>query len=263
MLFRATLLLCLALIACGCNHESDRASSSSLDSSMEQQQNDSRIPSSIAASPNSLNTGMTQKTIDSKANDKLIPITDAEQVVAVTTHDWGLMPTTSPEACSSGKNKLVVAVWADGTVVWSKNRTAGGAPYLTGKIEPASYSSLIQRMDRDGYFSSESLSQAKFGPDSQFTSMLIKNKNQKLEMQSWHELYERSGKIVCTSRGATALKGKRLASLSTDKIEYVHYRLAWAELRLMINQLLPANGESVDGDIQMKRGTMSWKPRSK
>ena len=185
---------------------------------------------------------------------ELIPISAAEQVVAVTTHDWGLG--------SGGKTKLVVAVWADGTVVWSKNPVAGGAPYLTGKTEPTACSELLNRLDRDGYFSTESLTHARFGPDSQFTSIFTNNKDQKLKMQSWHELYELSGKIVCTSGGATALKGERLALLANDEKEYIHYRLAWAELRLMINQLIPENGKSTNGDLHMKRGIISWDPKA-
>ena len=82
-------------------------------------------------------------------------------------------------------------------------------------------------------------------------------------MQSWHELFELSGKIVCTSGGSTGLKGNRLESLANDTKEYVHYRLAWAELRLMINQLIPTTGQTTNGDIQMDRGIMSWKPNSK
>ena len=189
------------------------------------------------------------------SKDELIPISSAEQVVTVTTHDWG--------RASDGQPKLVVAVWSDGVIVWSKNRIAGGAPYLRGKIEPTSCSTLLKRLDHDGYFANESLSQTHFGPDSQFTSILIKNENKKIEMQSWHELFELSGKIVCTSSGATGLKGKRLESLANATKEYVHYRLAWAELRLMINQLLPTTGQTTNGDIHMEHGIMSWKPNSK
>ncbi len=184
-------------------------------------------------------------------DDELIPISDAEQAIAVTTHDLGL--------ASDGNAKLVVAVWTDGTIVWSENRIVGGAPHLLGKIEPTSCSKLLERLDRDGYFDNETLSHAQFGPDSEFTSVLIKNKNQKLDMRSWHELYESSGKIVCTSGSAEALVGKRLASLAEDEKEYVHYRLAWAELRLMINQLIPSNGKSTTGELHMEHGKMSWK----
>ena len=182
-------------------------------------------------------------------NDELVAITDAEQVVAVTTHDWGLG--------SDGKAKLIVAVWADGSVIWSENRTDGGAPYLTGKIEPESCPKLLKRLELDGYFSNESLRHARFGPDARFTSILIKNKNQELKMASWHELYN-----VCTSAGITSFKGTRLESLGDDKKEYLHYRLAWAELRLMINHLIPLNGQSTNGDIHMEHGIISWAPHS-
>ena len=188
-------------------------------------------------------------------NDEFIPITDAEQIVAVTTHDWGL--------ASDGKTKLVVAVWDDGNIVWSKNRIAGGAPYYSGKIEPTSCLKLLERLDHDGYFSNESFSHGQFGPDSEFTSILIKTKEQKLAMQSWHELFESSGKAVCTSGGVTPLEGKRLASLGNDEKQYVHYRLAWAELRLMINQLIPANGQPTDGAIHMEHGKLSWNLNTK
>ena len=185
-----------------------------------------------------------------RSNDELIPITDAEQVIAVTTHDWGL--------ASDGEAKLIVAVWDDGNIVWSKNRIVGGAPYLLGKIESTSCSKLLKRLDHDGYFSNETFTHAQFGPDSKFTSILIKNKKQKLEMKSWHELFELSEKIVCTSGGASSIEDNRLASLLDDEKQYVHYRLAWAELRLMISQLIPSNGKQTGGDIQMEHGKISW-----
>ena len=186
--------------------------------------------------------------------ENLIPISNAEAVIAVSSEDHGLR--------SDGTPKLIVAIWADGRVVWSKNPIQGGAPYLTGTIDRSKFTAFFNRVETDGYFSTKSLEQSKFGPDSSFTSILLKNKESKLEMGSWHETFESSGKIVCTSTGATRLTGKRLDILSRDKPEYIHYRLAWAELRLMISQLIPTDGKSTSGDIHMDSGAVAWRPQT-
>ena len=183
---------------------------------------------------------------------KLVPITEADQVIAITTHDSGL--------ASNGQPKLIVAAWPDGNIIWSENKIKGGAPYSSAKIDKTMFTELVDRLNRDGYFSTESLSHAQLGPDSEFTSVYIKNDKQKLKMQSWHELFESSGKAVCTSAGVEKLEGTRLDMLAADEIEYVHYRLAWAELRLAVAQLIPDSSKPAKGDIHMEHGIMSWNP---
>jgi len=67
------------------------------------------------------------------------PITKADNVLAVYIQDsrWG-----------AGPNRLVVAVWHDGFVVWSENRTAGGAPYRSGRVSPEKVAAVLAQMKR-------------------------------------------------------------------------------------------------------------------
>ena len=47
---------------------------------------------------------------------------------------------------------IITCIWADGHVVWSQDRTKGGAPYFTGRIEPKRLSEFIASLDSKGLF---------------------------------------------------------------------------------------------------------------
>ena len=184
--------------------------------------------------------------------DDLVPITNADSVIAILAEDYGLR--------ANGGPKLISAIWPDGQMIWSENPVLGGEPYFSGTITPGEFVRVFKRIESDGYFSIESLKHDRVGPDSKFTSIVLKNKESKLRMTSWHEVFESNGKTVCTSGGVRPLRGKRLEPLANDKLEYVHYRLAWAELRLMISQLTPSDSKTIKGEIHSESGVYSWNP---
>src|SRR6266446_2223171 len=129
------------------------------------------------------------------------PVTNADTIIAVYTEDWGL--------ASSGEPKLVLAIWADGHTVWSEDRVHGGAPYRSGQIDRKKLSSLLGRFEREGVFTDKKLSRVNRGPDWRFTAILLKSGKKRLKMQSWHELFEATGKLMATDHGLEML-GDRL-----------------------------------------------------
>jgi hypothetical protein len=179
------------------------------------------------------------------------PITDADKVLALYTEDHGLR--------SAGKPQLILAVWGDGRVLWSEDRLRGGAPYRVGQIAPRRLTSLLSRLERDGFFADPKLSRSHFGPDAQFTTILVKSGKKQLKMQSWHELFEAGGKVVATKAGLVALEGRsRLAVLRKEPADYLHFRLAWSELRDSTSGLILSESKPIKGKLLMEAGRLSW-----
>ncbi len=180
------------------------------------------------------------------------PISRASVVLAVYAEDWGL--------ATSGAPGLISVVWGDGYAIWSENQIDGGPPFYTGDVSPARLGAFLARLSNDGLFSDARLSQANFGPDSRFTSLLIRTGGKELHMQSWHEWAEHDGRAIATRSGIEALDGRaRLSVLKVQAADYLYYRAVWAELRSSIQGLLPAQGQPGSGEVVMLRGVMSWK----
>ena len=179
-------------------------------------------------------------------------ITDAESVVAVYTND---------SALGVEDPRLILSVWGDGTIVWSQDRLKGGGPYFESKIAPADVSAMLKRFDAIGVFDVPRLGQANFGPDSEFTTILVRTEGKVLQMDSWHELYESNGKVIAADRGLTGLEKKKLLqSLAEQPAEYLHYRLTWLQLRLDTANLIPTAGSKAVGVPKMLHGKLSWQP---
>lgn len=179
------------------------------------------------------------------------PITKADSVGAIYVEDAGLASTGT---------KLVLAAWADGHAVWSGKEEQCGPPYLAGKAEPGRLSAFLSRAAADGIFRDESLSQVHFGPDSKFTAIFLKSGTRQLLLRSWHELYERGGRVVAKAGGLTPLEGSdRLAVLRREPPEYLYYRMVWSELRSRAFSLLPPNGRPVTGAVAVVGGVLSWR----
>src|SRR5207302_434840 len=72
------------------------------------------------------------------------PIEKADTVIAIYSQDWGL--------ASAGNPTIILAIWPDGRVVWSKDRLCGGSPYFTGQVDPEVVETLVSRFEKDGLF---------------------------------------------------------------------------------------------------------------
>jgi len=179
------------------------------------------------------------------------PITGADSVVAVYTQDWGRV--------SAGPLHIIVVAWPDGHVVWSEDRIRGGPPYLAGQVPPARVTAVLERVERDGVFHDKRLAQACFGPDSQFTTILVKKATRQLQMDSWHELAEAGGGVVAHSCALTPLSNeRRLEMVRKESPEYLYYRVVWGELRSLASSLIPSGSHPVAGHVLMKAGIMTW-----
>jgi hypothetical protein len=180
-------------------------------------------------------------------------LTDADTVVAVLAQDWGL---ESPQ-----RARLILAAWPDGYVVWSQDRIAGGPPYLAGKVAPGLLSAGLERAARDGVFADKSLGNPCFGPDSKFTTILLRHSGKQLRMDSWHEGSEHSGKLFARSCALTPLSEPRLEAMRKEPPLYLYYRLVWSELRAFASSLIPVASRPVEGELIMGPGAIAWVER--
>ena len=180
------------------------------------------------------------------------PITEADSVFTIYSEDWGL--------ASAGQSKLVVSIWGDGSIVWSGDQVNGGAPYSEANVDPKVVSEAFKRITEKGVFDVPKLNRVNFGPDSKFTAILFRCGGRELKMASWHEVYEANGKSIARSSGVTALNGQKLLpALADESVEYLHYRMAWLELRLAATQLIPKAGKASQGVSLMRAGKLSWR----
>lgn len=180
------------------------------------------------------------------------PIEEADSVLAIYPEDWGRVSPTRVPA-------IILAIWPDGHVVWSKDRINGGAPYFTGHVDPEKVTTLLSGLEHDGLFADKKLNNAHFGPDSNFTTLLVKSGKKDVKMQSWHERSEANGKAIADSHGASGLNGqRRLDVLRKEPADYLHYRLVWSETRGKLTDLIPNVGTPVSGKTVMKDGSLVW-----
>jgi hypothetical protein len=179
------------------------------------------------------------------------PITQAATVLAIYREDWGLS--------SHGTPGIILVAWADGHVVWSRDRLRGGPPYYERNVDPNTITTALSRFQRDGLFASGKLSRSNFGPDSKFTTILLRSGKKQLKMQSWHELAEARGAVVTSAGIMSSQYGRtRVEALAREPAEYLHFRLIWSETRRSLDELIPANGNQTPGGPLMRAGILSW-----
>ena len=80
-----------------------------------------------------------------------------------------------------------------------------------------------------------------------------------MEMQSWHELYEASGKVVAKDAGLEALNGRRRINvLHKESAEYLAFRLLWSETRGKLIDLIPNESQPSAGKLVRTGRAVSW-----
>ena len=80
-------------------------------------------------------------------------------------------------------------------------------------------------------------------------------------MQSWHELFEASGKLIATNHGVAALEGRRrLDVLRMEPADYLYFRFVWNETRGRLVDLVPNDGKPSNGKLVRDGNAISWQP---
>lgn len=180
-------------------------------------------------------------------------ITEAENVLAIYNYAISFIGPHPPQ--------LIVGIWGDGTIVWSKDKVQGGKPYYTAQLNPKDVAAVLKKIDEMGAFEVPSLETSHFGPDAIYTTILVRTNGKQLWMASWHELGESNGKAVGTDHGLEALGDrKRLPVLAKQSAEFLHFRLTWLELRVLAENLIPKDGKKIAGNGTMINDKLYWQP---
>ena len=170
-----------------------------------------------------------------------------QPALSIYTSDWGLGSTNiGPQ--------IIAALWTDGRIVWSsKSLIEGGRPLKQGKFPPEKLRALLDNLDGKGVFKNKALNQAKFGPDSQFTSISINDGKRRLKMESWHELFEINTNLVATAHGIEVLGSRsRERVMNEQPADYKAYIATWSEIRQAVSELIPKEGQPFEGEVKIK-----------
>lgn len=185
---------------------------------------------------------------------RLRRINKSELVCLVYTSQWRIRP---------HRDGLILGVWTDGTIVWSLDDLRGGPPYFQSKIDPDRFRKLREKLRAEGALTDRSLSTTYGSPFESFmpctddTRIILYDGDESLDMQSWHEFEEAAGRIA-TSRESLDPAVAKWNVLFDEPKEYLRFRLAWSEIRLGLQRLIPKDGDQVDGSLLFSHGPVAW-----
>ena len=164
-------------------------------------------------------------------------------VAAVYTQGWWSKGSEigNPDAI---RPRVIVALWADGRIVWSDNSIEGGPPYREATLEPARVEELLKNLEERDVFADPGLSsRLYFGPDSTWSAIVVLHDGKYLNMQSWHELFEQRPNLVGTAQGITSLgQRSREEVLADQPEEYREFRRVWSVVKEALLALIPGEG---------------------
>ena len=142
-----------------------------------------------------------------------------------------------------GQIVIVVAVWEDGSIIWSEDLTEGGPPYRQSRIDPAQVKETLSALSQrralgDSSATTPYLAYIGFGAD--WIEIRVAYRACRLRMASWHELFEQNPGLVGTHDGIEALDGRdRRAVLAAQPESYRRFRRAWTDIRASLLSLIP------------------------
>jgi hypothetical protein len=151
-----------------------------------------------------------------------------------------------------GAGDVLAEVWADGSIVWSKDQKDGGPPYLTAKIAPAKTTAFLAKLEKDGVFKQKPEDLCHLGPDATYHRIVLIHGKQNVILESWHELAERDPETVATSTGIHYQVGKaeREKLVNGDEPSYKAFRKLWKEIRDFTTGLIPKEGKPFEGKLK-------------
>ena len=109
-----------------------------------------------------------------------IPITKSDKVIAITAENFGLGARET--------KKLILALWEDGRIVWSRDKLNGGPPYYTALLPPDTLDSLLSKWEIAGIFSDKSVQGGDMWIDFRQTHIFIKSEAKTYSSRSVYEI---------------------------------------------------------------------------
>jgi len=148
---------------------------------------------------------------------------------------------------------VILAVWANGDIIWSKNPIKGGAPYFKGQCAPAKIDKTLEELKTSGAFEDITFNHPIYGPDSSFVTIAIYRGLDRLNMESWHEIVEMDPNLAATKQGVIKVQLERRANIFAQQPEiYQRYRKMWKRIREAIMTLLPHEGKPLNVTFEIR-----------
>ena len=152
--------------------------------------------------------------------------------------------TTQPiEFCS-----LHIAVFDDGTIIWSQSPKKFGAPYRMAKLTPDAFKTLKSALADDVSPPMPDDILRSFGPDS--SPLVIGydlDQRRWTELASWHEGLENNSQVVVSQEGIELLEGRdRNAALARRSPAYHRFLDRRQRLTLALEQAVPPTGDKIE-----------------
>jgi len=152
-------------------------------------------------------------------------------------------------------NGIVVVLWKNGRVIWSRNDCCGGPVYYEGKIATNIVEKFMSELaSQQGVFqgSFSEYFQARYEPP--WTVISVNNGTQALQVISAHEFIEQGNDRVCTMEGIRLLKKgeSKSAVLAEQPLGYRQCRSAWETIRSSARGLT-GDGKPVDVSFEVKQ----------
>jgi len=165
-------------------------------------------------------------------------------VIAMFTSGWSHMANAIRTGDPAyGHPRIIVAVWKDGRIIWSKDTVLGGVPhepYSEAKIDPDRIKAALSALASMGAFQEDARNRLFCVPDSVYTAIAIRNGNQWLNWVSGHEIVSQNPRIVATRWGIEPLRGRsREGVLASQPEDYRHFRGVWDKTKQTLLDLIP------------------------
>jgi hypothetical protein len=167
------------------------------------------------------------------------PVNKAECVFAIYVEDWSYAPQNGP--------RLILGLWSDGHIVWSRDQVHGGPPYRSGEIESSDLERLLADLDDEGVFDDTKLAWSWVPVDSDFTTILARSLGREGAIRSRHE-------IEAEMRGRAALE---------ETPEFRHFKSLWEKIRRAAESLIPEKSVAVQGELVLVHGDLAWRERAR
>lgn len=138
---------------------------------------------------------------------------------------------------------VVVAIWADGTIIWSGDRSRGGAPYFLASLPVGSVTQLLFEQ----HARLVATTRKEFVvPDSEYAEIALVQGDRLAALKSCIPVFESDQRLVATDHGIEALDGReRAAVLATQSREFREFRDAWTRCADALLAAIPPSGDRI------------------
>lgn len=140
--------------------------------------------------------------------------------------------------------QVVVALWQDGTVVWSRDRLRGGRPYGSATVARDRIARIVADAAERGRLTEGNVFWQYVATSSPVKTVFVRYHGRFLYMSSCHEWAEADSGIVATARGLEPLDGReRREVLASQPPEFRERRVMWERVKATVEEAMPEAGD--------------------